>query len=83
MKEIIQVLTDKYGYETLCAVNKENNMFLTNQDCTRKALDILNALHKTYPEDTFRVLNISRNTDEEVYTVYRYGTPRKEDDDDN
>ncbi len=83
MKEIIQVLTDGYGYETLCTVNKDNNMFLTNQGCTRKALDVLHALHKTYPEDTFRVLSISRNTDEEGYTVYRYGTLRKEDDDGN
>lgn len=56
MKEIIQVLTDRHGWETLCYVDRENT-FVQDNGFTHKCNGILVALQKDSPNDTFRVLN--------------------------
>lgn len=63
-RELIQVLTDRYGYEILCEVSQENSYVQIN-GFTQKCNDVLNALKKTYREDTFRVLVDDDDEDEE------------------
>ena len=53
--EIIQVKTERYGFETLCEVNQEN-AFVKMNGYTQKCNDILSALQMRYPKDEFRVL---------------------------
>jgi len=54
-KEVIQVKTERYGFENLCTVD-QNNSFNKVNGFTQKCSDILNALTNHYPGDEFRVL---------------------------
>ena len=57
MKEIIQILTNRHGWETLCYVDQENT-FVQDNGCTFKCNVIVALLHKASPNDTFRVLEL-------------------------
>lgn len=54
-KEIIQVKTDRYGYEIMCTINRENT-WIQDNGFSHKCNQVLDALRLKYPDDEFRVL---------------------------